>query len=145
MFFANVAGSNQADKSSRPWTKIAILSVISLSLFWFSEQFSPANLFEPHSPGWVLWVSYVKDLVQPFAFYFFICLGERWLKRWQRRALLAFTIPTLFELGQYLYYPLFGGQYVGSFDPLDIFMYAIGVGFAVVVEQKIFANWFKFW
>ena len=125
--------------------KPALLAAISLGLFWFSEQISPAQLFKPESTGWLLWVSYAKDLIQPFAFYFFLCLGERWLKTWQIRALLAFAIPTLLEFGQYLYYRAASGHYVGAFDVLDIVMYAIGVGCAVVVEQKIFANWFKFW
>ena len=125
--------------------KPALLAAISLGLFWFSEQISPAQLFKPESTGWLLWVSYAKDLIQPFAFYFFLCLGERWLKTWQIRALLAFAIPTLLEFGQYLYYRAASSHYVGAFDVLDIVMYAIGVGCAVVVEQKIFANWFKFW
>jgi hypothetical protein len=127
------------------WVKIAILSSISLGLLWFSEQFSPAAIFEPQSTGWVLWVSYAKDLIQPFAFYFFICLGERWLGTWRKRALLAFAIPTLMEFGQNLYYRVSSGHYVGAFDPLDIVMYAIGVGLAVVVEQKVFAKTLKFW
>ena len=125
--------------------KIAILLTISLGLLWFSEQFSPATLFEPQSASWVFWTSYAKDLIQPFAFYFFLCLGERWLRTWQTRALLAFAIPTLMELGQDLYYRFFAGKYVGSFDPLDIAMYAASVGLAVIVEQKIFAKLFKFW
>lgn len=144
MFSADAAGNPRAKKFSRPWMKVAMLLAVSMGLFWFSEQFSPANLFEPQSAGWVLWVSYAKDLIQPFAFYLFLCLGERWLNSWQARALLAFAIPTLLEVGQYLYYPFFSGHYVGSFDPLDIFMYAIGIGFAIAVEQGIFAKWFKF-
>jgi len=65
--------------------KIVMLLVISLGLLWFSEQFSPITIFEPQSIGWVLWISYAKDLIQPFAFYFFICIGERWLKTCQAR------------------------------------------------------------
>jgi hypothetical protein len=117
-----------------------ILLVISLGLLWLSERFSPATIFEPQSTGWVLWVSYAKDLIQPFAFYFFICLGAKWLKTWQTRALLAFAVPTLIEFGQYLYYRISSGHYVGAFDPMDIVMYAIGVGLAVVVEQKVFVK-----
>jgi hypothetical protein len=123
--------------------KVAILLAIALGLFWFSEQFSPATLFEPQSTGWVLWVSYARDLIQPFAFYFFLCLGERWLKNWQARALLAFVLPALLEFGQGLYHRILAGYYVGyvgSFDLLDILMYAIGVGLAVLVEQLVFAK-----
>jgi len=125
--------------------KNIFLLVVSLGLLWFSEQFSPATIFEPQSTGWVLWVSYAKDLIQPFAFYFFICLGERWLETWHKRAMLAFAIPTLLEFGQNLYYRVSTSRYVGAFDLLDIVMYAIGVGLAMVVEQKIFAKTLKFW
>ena len=58
-------------------------------------------------------MSYAKDLIQPFALYFFICLGERWLKTWQSRALLAFAIPTLLEIGQGLYYQFSPSRYIG--------------------------------
>lgn len=125
--------------------KAAILLVISLGLLWFSEQFSPATIFEPQSTGWVLWMSYAKDLIQPFALYFFICLGERWLKTWQWRVLLTFAIPTLIEFGQDLYYRVSISHYVGAFDPLDILMYAIGVGLAVTVERLVFVKLLKFW
>ena len=121
------------------------LLVISLGLLWFSEQFSPVTIFEPHSTGWVLWVSYAKDLIQPFAFYFFICLSERWLKTWRGRVLFAFAVPTLMELGQHLRYRVSTSQYIGSFDLMDIVMYALGVGFAVVVERFVFAKTLKFW
>lgn len=124
-------------------TKAAILLVISLGLLGFSVQFSPAALFEPQSTGWRLWVSYANDLILPFALYFLICLGERWLKTWQSRALVAFVIPTLIEFGQGLYYQVASGHYVGSFDPIDILMYALGVGLAVIVEQRVFANLLK--
>jgi hypothetical protein len=122
--------------------KYTALLIVSLGLLWFSEQFSPATLFEPQSPGWVLWVSYAKDLIQPFAFYLFICLGERWLNNWRTRALLAFAIPTLLEIGQALYYRFLTNHYVGAFDPLDILMYVLGVGLAVLVERKIFVKLF---
>ena len=145
---------NTTKSISKPFAKIAILLAISLGLLWFSEDFSLARLFEfdtcpdgrcQGSVGWVLWISYAKDLIQPFAFYFFICLGTRWLKTWQSRALLAFAIPTLLEVGQGLYYQFSPSRYVGSFDPLDIVMYAISVGVAVLIEQKVFAKLLKFW
>jgi hypothetical protein len=127
------------------FAKTATLLLISLGLFWFSDQFSPATIFEPFSTSWELWVSYAKDLIQPFGFYFFICLGERWLTTWRQRAWLAFTIPTLLEFGQLLYYQVSTSGYVGAFDLIDILMYAIGVGLAVIVEQKIFAKRLKSW
>jgi hypothetical protein len=67
------------------------------------------------------------------------------LKAWHARALVAFAIPTLIEFGQYFYYRVASGHYVGAFDPLDILMYAISVGVAVLVEQLVFAKLLKFW
>jgi hypothetical protein len=123
--------------------RIALLLMISLGFFWLSEEFPFYLYFEPQSPGWVLWVSYAKDLIQPFAFYFFICLGEKWLKTWHIRAILAFAVPALMEIGQIFYTILVYKDhllYMGSFDPLDFAAYAFGVGIAVLVEQKIFAQ-----
>ena len=111
--------------------KLIFLLVISLGLLWFSENFPVYRFFEPQSPGWMLWMSYAKDLIQPFAFYFFLCLGEKWLKTWQSRALVAFAVPTLMEIGQICYRTLvYQDQllYMGSFDPVDIAMYASGLG-----------------
>jgi hypothetical protein len=125
--------------------KTVTLLMISLGLLWLMEDLVPVTIFEPQSTGWVLWFSYAKDITLPFAFYFFLCLGERWLKTWHARALVAFAIPTLLEFGQLLYYQVSSGDYVGSFDPLDILMYAISVGLAVIMEQKVFAKLLKFW
>jgi glycopeptide antibiotics resistance protein len=136
---------NPTKNVGNPMAKIAVLLVISLGLLWFSTGVPPSLLFEPQSTGWVLWLSYAKDLILPFAFYLFICLGERWLPAWRVRALLAFTIPLLLEIGQGLYYRVSTGRYVGVFDPIDIMMYALGVGLAVLVEQKIFPKLLKFW
>lgn len=135
---------NESRKSGR-WKKPVILLTISLGLLWFSQTISPADLLVPESTGWKLWASYAKDLIQPFAFYFFVCLGDRWLKDWRWRALLAFAVPTLLEFSQYLYYRGATDRYVGAFDPLDIFMYAAGVGLAVLLEQQIFARKLKLW
>ena len=139
------SSKNTAKNLSAPFAKAVILLVISLGLVWFSEDFSLVRLFEPQSVGWVLWVSYAKDLILPFALYFLICLGERWLKTWQGRALLALAIPVLLEIGQGLYYQFSPSHYIGSFDPMDIVMYTISVGLAVLLEQKVFAKLLKFW
>src|SRR5215212_1253495 len=140
-----MAASTKSSLVGTQLAKAAVVLVISLGLLWFSEEISPANLFEPQSTGWVLWVSYAKDLLQPFALYFLICLAGKWLKTWQRRALLAFAVPTVIEFGQGLLQRVFVGYYVGAFDPMDILMYAIGVGLAVIVEQLVFAKLLKFW
>jgi hypothetical protein len=125
--------------------KPAILLLISLGLLWFTEAFSAGAILKPESTVWTLWISYAKDLIQPFAFYFFLCLGERWLKTWRGRALLAVTVPTLLEFWQFVYYRVWSGHYIGAFDPIDLVMYATGVGLALLVEQKIFAKRIAFW
>ena len=127
------------------FAKTVTLLVISLGLLWLSEGFSPATIFEPQSTAWKLWVSYAKDLIQPFAFYFFICLGERWLQTWRARALLAFAVPTLLEFGQGLYYRVSSSHGVGSFDPVDIVIYAVAVRLAVILDTRVFAKQFPFW
>ena len=130
-------------------TKLILLLLISLGFYIFSADFPFYNFFEPQSVGWVFWVSYANDLLQPFAFYFFLCLGERWLKTWQVRALIAFAIPAILELGQLfhqLFYVRFSvARYFGAFDPLDIIIYAISVGLAVLIERKFFAKFIKIW
>jgi hypothetical protein len=119
------------------WLRFAILLSVPFGLLWFSEEFSPVRVFEPESTGWKLWFSYAKDLLQPFALYLFLCLGEKWLQTWQTRACVAFGVPLLLELFQFFYYRVAPTHYVGSFDPLDIVMYATGVGLAVIVEQLL--------
>ena len=125
--------------------KVLILLLISLSLYLFATSFPFYALFEPQSAGWLVWVSYASNLILPFAFYFFLCLGERWLKTWQVRALIAIAIPILLEFGQLFYYRFSTGRYVGSFDPLDIVIEIIGVGLAVLIERRVLAKLVKNW
>jgi hypothetical protein len=137
---------NSASKSPPlQMAKIVILLLISLGLYVFTNNFPFYKIFEPQSTGWVFWVSYANDLIQPFALYFFLCLGEHWLRTWQVRVLIALAIPVLLEFGQLFYHQFATGRYIGSFDPLDIVMYSLSVGLAVVVEQKVFAKTLKFW
>jgi len=125
--------------------KAVFLLLISAGLYMFANDFPVYDVFEPQSAGWILWVSYANNLILPFALYFFLCLGERWLKTWQLRALLAFAIPVLLEFAQLLYYRLPHDHYVGSFDPWDIVMELLGVGLAVLIERRLFARLFKNW
>jgi hypothetical protein len=120
-----------------PWLRYGLLLVISWGLFWFSEEFAAGKIFEAESIGWKLWFSYAKDFFQPFALYLLLCLGEKWLTNWRVRAAVAFSIPLLLEIFQFLYYRIAPTHYVGSFDLLDILVYAIGVATAVIVEQMV--------
>jgi hypothetical protein len=137
----HMIGKNRSGR----WIKVVIVLFISLGLYLFATDFPFYTVFEPQSAGWVFWVSYANDLILPFAFYFFLCLGEHWLKTWQVRALIALAIPVLLEFGQLFYYRFPTGRYVGSFDPLDIVMEIIGVGLAVLIERRVLAPLFKNW
>ncbi len=125
--------------------KVGSLLLISLGLYLFAIDFPFYVLFQPQSAGWIFWVSYANNLILPFAFYFFLCLGERWLKTWPVRTLMALTILILLEFCQLFYYRFSTGRYVGSFDPLDIGMDIIGVGLAVLIERRVIAKLFKNW
>jgi hypothetical protein len=102
--------------------KVVFLLLISLGLYLFARDFPIYMVFEPQSTGWVFWVSYANNLILPFGFYFFLCLGERWLKTWQVRALIAFASPNPCEVwANALLSPFVGGLYwhlrsVGYFD-----------------------------
>jgi hypothetical protein len=143
----SISYSQSTTKRSIPGqvAKVAILLGLSLGLLWFAIDFPAYLIFESQSAGWMLWFSYANDLILPFALYFIICLGERWLRAWQGRALLAFAIPILLEIRQGLNVLFPVGRYVGSFDLLDIVVYAIGVGLAVIVDRKVFARMLRFW
>ncbi len=137
---------NMAEKSNLArWGKAGILLLVSLGLYLFAMDFPFYKVFEPQSAGWILWVSYANNLILSFALYFLLCLGERWLKTWQVRALIAISIPIVLEFGQLFYYRFSTSLYVGSFDPLDIVMSIIGVGLAVLVERKVFAKLIRNW
>ncbi len=137
---------NMTEKSSSArWLKVGILLLVSLGLYLFATDFPFYRVFEPQSAGWVFWVSYANNLILSFALYFLLCLGERWLKNWRVRALIAIAIPMVLEFGQLFYYRFSTSRYVGSFDPLDIVMEIIGVGLAVLFERKVLAKFVKNW
>jgi hypothetical protein len=148
---SSVSYQENIARKNMPWqlAKAPVLLLISLGLYQFTNNFPFYTIFEPQSAGWIFWVSYANDLLQPFAFYFFLCLGERWLKTWQVRALIAFATPVLLEFGQLLYqlfyYRFPVAHYFGAFDPLDIVMYTISIGFAVLIERKVLPKFLKNW
>ena len=125
--------------------KVSLFLLLPLALYLFATDFPFYLFFQPQSAGWIFWVSYANDLILPFAFYFLLCLGERWLKTWQVRASIALAIPILWEFGQLFYYRFSTERYVGSFDPLDLVMYMISVGLAVLIERRLFTTLFKIW
>ena len=92
----------------------------------------------------VLYHSYFSDLVLPFVFYFLLFLVEQnvpALKGWRMKALAVFLAPTGAEILQYFHIYALGI----TFDPLDMVMYAVGAGLAVLVDRLVFLRVFGFW
>ncbi|MCZ2122589.1 MAG: hypothetical protein LC108_10020 [Anaerolineales bacterium] len=133
------------------FAKPASIAALLFCLYLFAVDFPFYKFLEPQSAGWFLWMSYANDFIFAFAFYFFLCLGERWLKTWQMRAGVAFIILTLLELAQLLYPISFVEAFImsplralfGNFDPFDIGAQTIGIGLAALVERHVFAKIFK--
>ena len=91
-----------------------------------------------------LYYSYFSDIVVPFGMYFLLCMNDltlRFLKDWKVKAFIVFGIATITEILQAFGVPLLGV----TFDPLDILMFAIGVGLAVVLDVLVFSRRLPFW
>jgi len=91
-----------------------------------------------------LYYSYFSDVVIPFGFYFLICSNEIYipfLRHWPVKLATAFLTPASAETGQYIGFELLGV----SFEPLDYAMYAVGAGFAALVDTQVFSRIFRFW
>jgi hypothetical protein len=88
--------------------------------------------------------SYVSDLIIPFGVYFLLCIAEFKIKifrKWYIKALLIIGFTTLAEILQF-----FGFYVLGiTFDIIDILMYIIGVGVAVIIDRLIFKRFIQFW
>jgi len=91
-----------------------------------------------------LYYSYVSDLIIPFGIYFLLCIAEyniRIFRRWYVKALIIIAVTTLAEILQF-----FGIYALGvTFDFIDILMYIIGVGAAVIIDRLIFKRFIQFW
>jgi len=91
-----------------------------------------------------LYYSYVSDLIIPFGIYFLLCIAEyniRIFRRWYVKALIIIAVTTLAEILQF-----FGIYALGvTFDFIDILMYIIGVGAAVIIDRLIFKKFIQFW
>lgn len=86
--------------------------------------------------------SYLLDILVPFAFYFLLCLPESSLLRhWLVRGALILGAASAVELAQAAGIPLFGQ----TSDPLDLLMYAVGVGLAVILDTAVLPRMFESW
>lgn len=77
---------------------------------------------------------YLIDILLPFGLVFLLSLFEsKVLRHWAVRGGLVFAFGVFVEMMQ-----LAGKPFLGStFDPLDIVMYALGVGLALVMDQVV--------
>ena len=86
--------------------------------------------------------SYLIDILLPFSLYLLLTLfGTALFQDWAIKAILVFSLGLIVELSQYIDVPLLGS----TFDPWAIFMYALGVGLAVVCDLVLFPQLFSFW
>ena len=132
--------------------KILFILALALGIWYFTENFPSGYYLDQNGLVYKLYVSFFNDLTRPFALYFVLCLFEKWiprLKPWQVKTFLAFLLPTSIEIGQLVYQKLelmrIFSTYGGTFDPLDLVMYAAGGLLAALIERKVFAKYFRFW
>lgn len=86
--------------------------------------------------------SYLIDILLPFTLYMLLTLfGTALFEDWAVKALIIFSLGLIVELSQYVGIPLLGS----TFDPWDIFMYALGIGLAVFCDFLLFPKLFSFW
>jgi len=122
---------------SRIVVGISIIVVIALIHIFRVGSYLNGNLY-------LLYYSYVSDLIIPFGIYFLLCIYELYIKilrKWYAKAAIIIGFTTLIEILQ-----LFGIYALGTtFDPIDIIVYAIGVRVAVIFDRLIFKQIIPFW
>lgn len=116
---------------------ISIISVIALIHIFRVGSYLKGDLY-------LFYYSYVSDLIIPFGIYFLLCIDELFIKilrKWYIKASIIWGITTLMEILQ-----LFGIYAFGNtFDPIDILMYGLGVGFAIVFDRLLLKRFIPFW
>jgi len=116
---------------------ICIIVVISLIHIFRVGSYLNGDLY-------LMYYSYVSDLIIPFGIYFLLCINELYnkiLRKWYIKATIILGFTTLVEILQ-----LLGIYALGiTFDPVDILMYALGVGIAVIFDILLFKRFIPFW
>jgi hypothetical protein len=91
-------------------------------------------------PGFVN--GYLLDILVPFSFYFLFCVIESSLLRtWFVKGALVLGTSSFVEIAQFFGVPLFGR----TFDPMDFFMYGVGIMAAILLDTVVFVRVFRFW
>jgi hypothetical protein len=116
---------------------ICIIVVIALIHIFRVGSYLKGDLY-------LMYYSYVSDLIIPFGIYFLLCINELYIKilwKWYIKAAIILGFTTLVEILQ-----LLGIYALGiTFDPVDILMYALGVGIAVIFDRLLFKRFIPFW
>ncbi len=93
---------------------------------------------------YLYYYSYASDPIMPFGFYFLLFMNEleiKILRKWYIKAAIIIGATTFAEILQF-----FGVYALGkTFDPIDILMYVLGVGAAVIFDRWIFKRFIPFW
>lgn len=114
--------------------------IVGIALFVALLHFITGPLYTGPFPIFVN--SYLIDILLPFSLYLLLTLFDTaFLHNWAVKAGLIFITGLIVELSQYAGIPLLGS----TFDPWDIFMYAFGVGLAVICDLFLFPRIFSFW
>lgn len=116
---------------------VSIITIIALIHIFRVGSYLNGDLY-------ILYYSYVSDLIIPFGVYFLLCINDlhiRILRKWYVKAALIIGVTAVAEILQ-----LFGIYAIGiTFDPVDIVMYFSGVGVAVVFDRLLFRRIIPFW
>ena len=128
---------NRLTKRNRIIVGFSIITIIALMHIFRVGSYLHGDLY-------LLYYSYVSDLIIPFGFYFLLCINELYIKilqKWYVKAAIIIVLTTLVEILQ-----LFGVYALGiTFDPIDILMYVFGVGIAVIFDRLLFKRFIPFW
>ena len=130
--------NNKRDNQLNPQLKKKML-IVGISLFVGFLHFVTGPQYAAPFPVFVN--SYLIDILLPYTLYMLLTLfGTALFEDWAVKAFLVFMTGLIVELSQYVNIPLLGSV----FDPWDIFMYALGVGFAVICDLYLFPRLFSF-
>jgi hypothetical protein len=130
-------GRSKHNHTSRTIVGVSILLIIA-AMHWFRVgSYLNGNLY-------ICYYSFASDVMLPFGAYFFLCLNEpkiKFLQKWYVKALVVFGLMTFSEVMQ-----AFNIYFLGvTFDPIDILMFAIGVGSAALIDVQVFARLIPNW
>lgn len=116
---------------------LSIIFIIALIHIFRIGSYLKGNLY-------LFYYSYISDIIIPFGIYFLLCINQYYIKilqKWYVKAAIIIGATTLVEILQF-----FGVYALGiTFDPIDIIMYVLGVGAAVIIDKFLFKRLIPYW